>query len=92
MLSFIFVIECDIFEWKRICAGFLSVVLRCIAVGDPVIKRGGWDPINRFNPATFVCLSHVWTSISSITCRGLLCSLSSVKMRGDIGGLVTITV
>jgi len=29
------------FEWKLICAGFISVVYICIAVGDPVIKRGG---------------------------------------------------
>ena len=43
-------------EWKRICSGFfLSFVYICIAVGDPVIKKGGlgssyqeervWDPV-----------------------------------------------
>jgi hypothetical protein len=43
MLSFIFVIVpvCGLFEWKGICAGSLSFVYICIAVGDPVITRGG---------------------------------------------------
>ena len=32
---------CSKFEWKQICGGFLSFVYYiCIAVGDPVIKRG----------------------------------------------------
>ena len=43
-LSFMFVIVCGLFEWKRICAGFfLSFVYICIAVGDPVIKREGLE-------------------------------------------------
>jgi len=43
------------FEWKRIGAAglFSSFVYICIAIGDPVIKTGGF----RFNPSTFVCLS-----------------------------------
>ena len=51
MLSFVVVILCGLFEWKRICAGFLSFVYICIAVLDPAIKRGNWVPINRFNLA-----------------------------------------
>jgi len=41
---------------------FLSFVYICIGVGDPVIKRGSWDPFKRFNPATFLCLSktRIW--------------------------------
>jgi len=35
------VIVCGLFEWKQICAGFLSFVDICIAVEDPVIRRGG---------------------------------------------------
>jgi len=31
--------------------GFLPLYNICIAVGDPVIREEGWDPINRFNPA-----------------------------------------
>ena len=43
----VFMIACGLSEWKRICAGFLSFVYICIAVGDPVFKRGslmfsGW--------------------------------------------------
>jgi hypothetical protein len=37
MLSFNFVIGCGLFDWKRIYADFCI----CIAVGDPVMKRGG---------------------------------------------------
>ena len=72
MLSFICVIVCALFEWKKISAGFVFRLFTCIAVGDPgfvyrlftcigvgdpVINRG-CDSINRFNPATFVCLFH----------------------------------
>ena len=49
------------------------------------LSRGeGWNPINWFNPTTYVCLSQAGTWISNVICRGLfLCSLISVKMRGD---------
>jgi len=32
--------------------------------GDPIIKRD-WDPINQFNSATFLCLSHARIRISN---------------------------
>jgi hypothetical protein len=47
---------------------------------DSIIKReglgfnhqeGGWDSINSFNPATFLCLSQAMTWISNIICRHL---------------------
>ena len=41
-----------------------------------------WDPINRFNSATFLCLFHAKTWISNDICRSLplfLCSVSSGK-------------
>jgi hypothetical protein len=42
MLSFIFVIVCDLFEWMQICIKvFLSFVYICIGFGDPIIKKGG---------------------------------------------------
>jgi hypothetical protein len=55
MLSFIFVIVCGLFEWKKICACFfLSCVYICIAVGDPVIKRGGFGiPLTSLAPPHF---------------------------------------
>ena len=41
MLSFIFMIVCGFFFiGSVICAGFLSFDYICIAVGEPVIKRG----------------------------------------------------
>jgi hypothetical protein len=42
-LSFIFVTVCGLFEWKRICAGFLSFFFFLIYVqycdGDTTVKR-----------------------------------------------------
>jgi hypothetical protein len=49
---------------------FFLLFYICITVGDPIINRG-WYPINRFNPATFVCLSQARTWISNVICRGL---------------------
>jgi hypothetical protein len=54
-LSLICVTVSGLYEWKGICAGFVIVCYICIAVsiiGVPIIKRGGWDPIYRFNSAT----------------------------------------
>jgi membrane-associated HD superfamily phosphohydrolase len=51
----------------------------CISVGDAVIKSGVWDPINKFNPVTLLCLFQVGTWISNVRCCLFLCS---VKMRG----------
>jgi len=42
ILSLVFVRVCGLFEWKG--AGFLSCVFVCIAIGDPVIKRGDLGP------------------------------------------------
>jgi hypothetical protein len=41
----------------------LSLVYICISVGEPIIKRG-WDPVNWFNPATFLWLYQTRTLIS----------------------------
>jgi hypothetical protein len=77
------VIVCGLLEWKRIFADLLSFVYICIAVavGDPVIKMGGWDPINRFNPATFVYLSLAIAWISNVICRGFF--VLSEKVGGS---------
>ena len=53
-LSFICVIVCGLFEWKRICAGFFPrLLIYSIAVGDSVIKRGELGPISRLDPQDF---------------------------------------
>jgi hypothetical protein len=40
-------------------------------VGDSIIKRGRGDPINLFNPATFLWLSKASTWISNVIGRVL---------------------
>jgi len=47
-------------------------------------RKECWNPINQFKSATLSCLSQTRTWISNVICRCLfLCSVSSVKMRGD---------
>jgi hypothetical protein len=57
----------------RICACFLSFVyipyVLLLEIQSSV--GGGWVPINRFNSATFLCLSQARTWISNVTCHGL---------------------
>ena len=56
-------------KWKWLWWCFLSFVYICIAVGDPIIKRGGcWYLTNRFNPSTLVCLFHARTWNSNVIC------------------------
>ena len=47
----------------------------CIAVGDPVIKRGevGGGAINLFYKSTFLCLSQARAWISNVICYGFSC-------------------
>jgi len=60
-----------------LCGQFLLLfVYIFIVIGDPII-RVGFDPINRFNPATVLCLSQAMTCISNATWRGL--SLHSIS-------------
>ena len=40
LIFFTLVIICGILEWKRICAGLLSFVYICIAVGDLINMSG----------------------------------------------------
>ena len=48
MLSFICVIGCGLFEWRRNFRVRLSFVYICIAVGDPNTKMVGFGAINMF--------------------------------------------
>ena len=57
------------------------------------VSRGdNWDPINRFNTDTFVCLSQAMISISSIPCRGRFVYIELTRETlvpfVDIGGIV----
>ena len=70
-MSFIFVIESYLFEWKQLCGGFFLFVYICIAIADPIFKMGmSWDPILWFTPNTFLHLSQarIWISIN-LYCR-----------------------
>ena len=82
MLSFIFVIVFELFEWKRICSGFFFSFLFWFISVLPLnfqLSRGeGWDPIKRFNPATYVCLSQASTWMFDVIC--------SVPFMIKIGG------
>ena len=76
-------------EWKQISAGFFYLLFLyiCIAVGDPVIKRGGGGI-----PLTSLTLPHFCarpnqgpglpTSYIVVSLCVCACSVSSVKMRG----------
>ena len=47
-------------------------LLICIAIGDPVIMRGGVRiPLTGLAPVTFLCLSQARTWISKFSCHGL---------------------
>jgi uncharacterized membrane protein YozB (DUF420 family) len=59
------------FSVKATLFVFLLVVYVCIAVGDPFSKKGGLDPIYRFNLATCVCLSQTRVWISNVMCHVL---------------------
>ena len=60
---------------------FYRLLIYVLSFGYLVIKRDGWDPINQFNPATFLCLSQArnWNP-NVICCRPFFLCL--VKMRG----------
>jgi hypothetical protein len=77
ILSFLFVIVYGLFEWKRICACFLSFVYTKIAyilLWEIQFSRWkSWDPINRFNTDTRLCPSQARTKIFNVICRGLIC-------------------
>jgi hypothetical protein len=56
-LSFMFVIVCDLFNWKLICAGFYRLLI-CVLPLEIQLSRGeGRGPINRFKP---VSLFDLW--------------------------------
>ena len=77
MLSFSFVIVCYLFAWKRICDVFLFLflffIIYVLLLEIHLSKVKGWDPVNRFNSAIFLCLwlSQVKIWISNVICRGL---------------------
>jgi hypothetical protein len=64
MLSFIVLLMCGVFKWKRICAGFCCYCLfmYVLPLGVMLSRGDSWYLIYLFNTAThFVCLSQTKT-------------------------------
>ena len=55
-----------------ICAGFLYIHVLLLEIQLSRVER--WDPINWFDPATFLCLSQTLTWVSIVTCHVLYVS------------------
>jgi hypothetical protein len=69
MLSFIFVIACDLFEWKWMCVGFFIIYFYiCNTIKDPITKRGRLG-----SHSSGLTLPHfrARTWISNVICHGL---------------------
>ena len=77
MLSFIFVAVCGFLSGSESVQVFvLSFVYICIAAGDPVIKREGWDPINWNNLTTFLPVPNQNLDFQCHMSWSFLCSVS----------------
>ena len=50
--------------------GFLRLIIDTLPLEIEVTRRENWDPINRFNPATFAWLFQPKTCISNLIFRG----------------------
>jgi len=61
--------------WSFWVEANLCLYMYCSLDDIQLSREEGWDPINRFNPTTFLCLSLV-------ICRGLFC-VQWIKMRND---------
>ena len=75
---------CGLFEWKQIYKCFLAYVYTCIsiAIGDQVIKREGWDPINQLNTPHFCACLKRRPGFLTLYVVVFLYSETSVKMGG----------
>ena len=82
MLSFTFVIVCDLFERKRNVHVSYSLFIYVLPLEIQLSRREGWDPINWFNSATLLCLSKARTWISNTICCCLFC-VQWIQIRGD---------
>ena len=71
-----------------------EVFMTCIYLNWLCRSRAGdWDPINRFHPSTFCCLSQTRISMSIDICRVCFFALNDVRWEKDArcvdtGGIV----
>jgi len=56
MLSFIFVIVCVFLSGSESVQFFLSLLIYVLQLDIQLSREEGWNPINQFNAATFVCM------------------------------------
>jgi len=97
---FIFMLVCGLSEWRRICVGFYYCLLISVLSSGTYLSRvEDWDPINRLNPVTLLCLSQVRIWISNSICYVLLflCSIIWGERRwllvsSKLVEMLTITV
>jgi hypothetical protein len=78
MLSFIFVV---FLSGSVYVQGFTYRSFTYVLPLEIQLSRGGWDPINRFNTATCLCLSQDRTWISNVMSLSPFC-VQGVKVRG----------
>ena len=78
---------CCLFVWKQICVGFVCLFLFgyiCIVFWDSIMRVERLDPINQFNPATFLCLfqTRTWMSNAIMVCFFVLKNSTNInKMK-----------
>ena len=72
LLLFVFLIvcTCGLFKWQWICEGICCLLIFVLPL-EIQLPEGGWGPVNRFNSATFLCLSYARTWNSKAICRGI---------------------
>ena len=52
-----------LFEWKWSCGGFLLLFYIYLLLKIQLLRCKCWNPIKRFNPTTYLCLSQGRTCI-----------------------------
>ena len=71
------------FILMRICADFFIVCLYVFPLENQLSKEEGWDPINRFDSSSLLCLSQ---SMNRSWAFGA--QMTAIVCFVDIGGIV----
>ena len=88
MLLFIFVTVCGLFGRKRVCARFFAVCLCiCFSWRSSCQEKRVEIPLNSLTRHIFVSVSSQDVDFQRHMSWSSLCSVSSVSVRGDIGGI-----
>ena len=68
---------------------FYHLFIHVLLLEIQLLRGEGWDPINQFNPAIFLCLSQAKTCISNVICHGIFC-VQWAKLTGDWSLLILV--